>query len=572
MILFTGTGASEMIWIRAMRRTVVIGWAIGMLWHVNPIHAAVRWVPDDYSNIQAAVDAAEEGDEVVVRDGTWQATGFSNIRFYGKAITVRSQNGWENCRIWGWGSQAFIFDHNESEAAVLAGFEIGYFQTGPAVIISNAAPVIADCRFIGNVGRMSGGALYASGARITLIGNEFVYNHGGFDGGAIGTWETTGIIADCVFDSNRNDDCGIDAYGGALAAWKSAIDFTNCLFVNNIAVACEYTVYEALGGAMFLDGYEQSEPFRLINCTIYGNGIEGLGSYPGIYSNGPVEMRSCIIWNNDPSHYGSGTDIQYCILPQAFPGDGNLVADPQFHAPDQNDFYLDIDSPAIDSGHAASSDVCFDKLEWEVCLNSYWSLLSIMPDGGIVDRGYHYSRPNAAKPTPTPTTGPGTPTNTPYVTKTPTPTFTPYSPTLTPTPIFTPYPPTLTSTPTPDGYSETGVSIHMPSDVFHPGDLCGCTATVCNAEDSALNGYPLFVILEIAGTYYFAPSFGSFDNYLDEHPDFAPGKTSVVVLPAFEWPEGAGSFSGCIWYGALTNPQLTDLFGTLGTWSFGWSQ
>ncbi len=110
----------------------------------------------------------------------------------------------------------------------------------------------------------------------------------------------------------------------------------------------------------------------------------------------------------------------------------------------------------------------------------------------------------------------------------------------------------------------------MPSHLFRPGDVCSCTAVVCNVSGSVLSGYPLFVILDVYGSYYFAPSFIPFDNYLVLHPAFEIGRTVVEVLPAFNWPSGVGSAGGLLWYGALTNPAMTELYGELSTWEFGW--
>jgi len=171
------------------------------------------------------------------------------------------------------------------------------------------------------------------------------------------------------------------------------------------------------------------------------------------------------------------------------------------------------------------------------------------------DAGSHPTEPTA---TPTPTVEPPTATPTsPAETATPTPNGD--------TPTHTPM--GDTPTPTPDGCFETGVRISMPSNYYKPGDLFYCDAIVCNAEATEISGYPLFVILALHGNYYFAPTFSSFDQY---NMNFPPGDTTVEVLGEFNWPGGAGSMSGVIWYGAMTDQDVTSLFGNLGQFTFGW--
>ena len=183
-------------------------------------------------------------------------------------------------------------------------------------------------------------------------------------------------------------------------------------------------------------------------------------------------------------------------------------------------------------------------------------------------------------PSPTPTsTHTRTPTPTGSVTFTPTaspsssPSFTPtpspvWSSSPTPTPVWTASP---TPSPVPSACQSTGVSVKMPSTLFHAGDVCNCIVTVCNAEAFTLSNYPLFVILDVYGSYFFAPSFNMvFDNYLQMHNQFPPGETQVTVLDNFDWPAGVSPASNIVWYGALTNPGITELFGSYGTFSFGW--
>jgi len=118
---------------------------------------------------------------------------------------------------------------------------------------------------------------------------------------------------------------------------------------------------------------------------------------------------------------------------------------------------------------------------------------------------------------------------------------------------------------------ETGVTIRMPSRMFRAGDSCGCTVDVCNSDVSPITDHPLFVILDVYGNLFFAPSFNpEFDHYLADYPTFDPGRTTVEVLPVFSWPESAGSASGIQWIAALTNPEITGIVGDYDIFVFGW--
>ena len=133
----------------------VMGAVSGTGWDVA--RATERHVPSDYPTVQAAIDAAVNGDIVVVADGTYTGAGNRDIDFAGKAITVRSEHGPANCIIDCEGSaqnkhRGFRFHTNETAASVLDGLTIqhGY------------APLEATCNTTG------GGILCRDGADPTI--------------------------------------------------------------------------------------------------------------------------------------------------------------------------------------------------------------------------------------------------------------------------------------------------------------------------------------------------------------------------------------------------------------------
>ncbi|MHC4945437.1 MAG: hypothetical protein ACYTG7_20690 [Planctomycetota bacterium] len=113
-----------------MHRAIIFSIAMIALFAAgDPAQGATYLVkPDgtgDFPVIQAAVDAAADGDEILLADGVFEGLGNNEIDFRGKAITVRSQSGnpW-NCILRGQytlgiPSTLFIFKNNEGRDSVI---------------------------------------------------------------------------------------------------------------------------------------------------------------------------------------------------------------------------------------------------------------------------------------------------------------------------------------------------------------------------------------------------------------------------------------------------------------------
>jgi len=137
---------------------------------VIDVHAAVRYVnvnsaspSSPYTNwataaviIQDAIDAATDGDEVVVTNGVYQtggrvADGATNRIAVTKPLTVRSVNGPEVTVIRGNGARcAYLAD-----GAMLAGFTLTNGSQG--VSCASGDTVVSNCVIVGNHG---GGGAY----------------------------------------------------------------------------------------------------------------------------------------------------------------------------------------------------------------------------------------------------------------------------------------------------------------------------------------------------------------------------------------------------------------------------
>ncbi len=249
--------------------------------------------------------------------------------------------------------------------------------------------------------------------------------------------------------------------------------------------------------------------------------------------------------NQDTQFYITGNDADTLYV-MGNPGVAASVGDrfffPDFHLRRIADGYA-WDSPLIDAGNP---DPMYND-----------------PDGSRCDLG-PYGGPLATTPMPVIPTWP--PPDTPTVTPTP-------SPTPTATPTMTP---TVTATAEPTGTPVcdiTGVTIEMPLEMYYPGDTCYVTVTVCNTTGSPLVDYPLFVILDVYGTFFFGPGFtGEFDSYLRDYPVFPRDATVVPVLDPFTWPDTGTSAAGILFHAALTDPDVALIFGEMDTFEFGWAR
>ena len=103
-------------------------------------------VPADQPTIQAGINAAVEGDTVMVSPGTY----YENINFNGKAITVRSAVGPAATIIDGQASGVVVtFATAETSASVISGFTIRNAGTA-GISVSGASPTITGNVISGN--------------------------------------------------------------------------------------------------------------------------------------------------------------------------------------------------------------------------------------------------------------------------------------------------------------------------------------------------------------------------------------------------------------------------------------
>ena len=234
--------------------------------------------PADFNNIQAAINDANDGDIVLVADGTYTGDGNRDIDFKGKAITVKSLNGPETCIIDCNGTRddqhrGFYFHSNEDENSVLQGFTItnGYTSLGGGGINCDwCSPKIMDCIITKNISDRGGGiAVSSSNSTIVdcIISDNYAYISGG--GVYTASYRSNAIFKNCIISGNNADD-----YGGGIEC-PSSSTFINCTIFGNFS-------YSSWGGGIYVHG-GQGDIASFSNCIIWGN-ISGTENGNQIYA------------------------------------------------------------------------------------------------------------------------------------------------------------------------------------------------------------------------------------------------------------------------------------------------
>jgi predicted outer membrane repeat protein len=257
----------------------------------KPAGADIINVPDDYPTIHEAIDAADDGDEVVIAPGEY----FENIDLLGKAITVRSTDPKDAAVIAGTiinggGVTSVVTCHSsEGPDTVLNGLVItnGHAAFEGGGLSCQASPTVINCTFSDNTAEAMGGGIRCDGYA-TLRNCTFSRNTAQV-GGAICS-SGYPFVTNCAFIGNTA------VAGGGVAhidvgMW--AVTMTGCTFIGNVATHDSPT---AVGGAIHVS----CGMFELSDCTFIDNSSTHIGGglYFGISSFATV--ANCRIVGNRP--------------------------------------------------------------------------------------------------------------------------------------------------------------------------------------------------------------------------------------------------------------------------------
>lgn len=287
---------------------------------VSPAHAAAELrVPTDFPTIQAALDAAADGDTVLVEPGVYP----EHLDFLQKDVRVESTGG--------------------------AGVTLVQVAGGTAVTIGPAGGLVGFT--VTGAAEYFGAAMSVSGTGTLIQRNIFEGNtqlSGGF-GAAIGGNSASPVIDRNVF---RHNSCDQQWLSGVVSFvnWSSP-RITNNVFAHNTCRAINMTLpvdnspmvvnNTIIDNRVGIRVGANVEPIGQVyrNNIITGNEI-GLQVDFGTGSGYPMWQHNLVFGNS--SNY-TGIADQTGLA-------GNLSLDPGFVNAAQDDYRLQPDSPAVDTG------------------------------------------------------------------------------------------------------------------------------------------------------------------------------------------------------------------------------
>ncbi len=311
-------------------------------------------VPEDQPSIQAGIDAAEDGNLILVAPGTY----VENIDFFGKSITLQSEAGADLTIIDGDQAGSVVaLTSGETEDTVIDGFTIqnGKRSDGGGIYCSNSSPTITNCTITSNIAYDEGGGIYSSGSfswpkitnctisENTCIGGGLIQPPCGDGGGIYCGGGMT--IANSTISGNSAGELG----GGIYCGYSSPM-ITGCTIIGNNA--------RNYGGGIYCRGIEASP--TITNCTITRNG-DGHNTAGFYCEDSSAVMTNCILWNNygpDIFLYPGLLFVTYSDVQGGWEGEGNIDADPLFIG--GGDYHLRPGSPCIDAGIDAGIYTDFD--------------------------------------------------------------------------------------------------------------------------------------------------------------------------------------------------------------------
>jgi parallel beta-helix repeat protein len=335
-------------------------------------------VPGTQSTIQAGIDAAYNGDTVLVAPGTY----LENINFHGKGITVTSSGGPDLTVIDGNQAGAVVtFASGENLSAVLNGFSLrnGYNSNGGGIVINQTSPTITNNKISGNRADAWGGGIYLAsaspliknnvinannssygggisvqyGGSPQILGNEISDNKASSSGGAIALW----VPAAATIQGNTLKNNSAGNYGGGIwsGITQSTVTVLQNLIVNNKAGTGAGTYSTSAGDSYINNTMVNNDSIQggsvYIPDALFVNNIVVGGSSPAAMYRSSSSLSK---FSYNIVYSSSGAPYDTAGSPDQSGSNGNLSADPRLSNMQLGYYGLRVDSPAIDAGSAAA--------------------------------------------------------------------------------------------------------------------------------------------------------------------------------------------------------------------------
>ena len=300
--------------------------------------AVVNYVPDDYPNIQAAIDACQDYDAVIIAPGTYSGTGNRNLRLSGKAITVSGTNvSGENATVIDCmgSARGFLFFMGEDANSKITTLTIknGFgFSGGAVYCYNNSSPTITNCTFTEN-SAVFGGAIACehTNTKPKITNCNIKANSALVGGGAIYCNGASPKISNCIILENQTPQ------GGAIYSHNAGSPVVaGCTISQNIATLSAGAIHCYNASNLTLDNtilWQDVAPYA--PEILVGNGGTTATQLHISYCDIQDPLRSVI---NE-----SGGTIDWQL--------GNINTDPCFVS--TTDYHLLEDSFCINAGDPA---------------------------------------------------------------------------------------------------------------------------------------------------------------------------------------------------------------------------
>lgn len=301
---------------------------------VHPIR-----VPDHFPTIQLAINAACEGDSVLVAPGTYTGSGNRNLNFGGKNLVVVSEGGMGAATIHAEGvARGFFLGSGETAASIIDGFritqtndtgircinssptirncEISVISSGNGIVLDQSSSLVENCMILDNQTSSSGVGILIVGGAPVIRNCEIINNRSeAGDGGGVLIENSTAIMESCVVMMNSSDEDG----GGIYITGAASPSILGCTFDSNLAgtvgnarrgggihcfdapvtiSGCRFRGNSAdKGGAIALLTNSQKDA-TIEDCLFYANRAYSEGGALWMQGYNPMILGSTIVYNN----------------------------------------------------------------------------------------------------------------------------------------------------------------------------------------------------------------------------------------------------------------------------------